>query len=66
MLKWVGIAYFRNIWWKLIYQSILNIWQICVEMAKILYINIHHVTMIEKLQSGEKKNGPKLVSKFST
>ncbi len=35
-------------------------------MAKILYINIHHVTMIEKLQSGEKKNGPKLVSKFST
>jgi hypothetical protein len=31
----------------------LNIWQTCVEMAKILYINKHHFTMIEILQSGE-------------
>jgi hypothetical protein len=54
MLKWVEIAYFRNIWWNLISQSILNIWQTCVEMVKVLYIIIHHFTMIEKLQSGEK------------
>jgi hypothetical protein len=66
MLKWVGIAHFRNIWWKLISQSILDIWKTCVEMAKILNINIHHSTMIEKFQSGEKKNGPKVVSKFNT
>jgi hypothetical protein len=41
----------QNIWWKLTFQSILNIWQTCVEMAKVLYINIHHSIVIEKLQS---------------
>jgi hypothetical protein len=55
MLKQVGSAYFRNIWWKLTSQSILNIWQTCVEMAKVLYINIRHFTMIEKFKSGERK-----------
>jgi len=39
---------------KLTSQNILNIRQTCVEVAEILYINIHHFTMIEKLQSGEK------------
>jgi hypothetical protein len=38
---------------KLTFQNILNIWQTCVEMAEVLYINKHHSTMIEKLQSGE-------------
>jgi hypothetical protein len=56
MLKWVGIAYLRNIWWKLTSQSILNIWQTCVEMAEVLYINIHHSTMIIKLQTGKKNH----------
>jgi len=35
-------------------------------MAELLYINIHHSTMIEKLQSGGKTNGSKLVSKLTT
>jgi hypothetical protein len=43
-----GNCILRNIWWKLTSQSILNIWQTCVEMAEVLYINIHHSTMIEK------------------
>ncbi len=59
-LKWVGIAYFINIWWKLTSQSILNIWQTCVEMAKVLYINMHHFTMMENLQSGGKNEWAKL------
>jgi hypothetical protein len=56
MSKWVGIAYLKNIGWKLTFQNILNIWQTCVEMAKVLYINIHQSTMNEKLQSGEKNH----------
>jgi hypothetical protein len=61
MLKWVGIACLRNIWWKLSFQSILNIWQTCVEMVKILYINIHHyndwkVTKWRKKPFGQNKN----------
>jgi hypothetical protein len=32
-------------------------------MVEILYTNIHHFTMIEKLQSGKKTNGPKLIFK---
>jgi hypothetical protein len=53
MVKWVGIAYLKNIWWKLTFQNILNIWQTSVEMAKVLYMNKHHSTMFEKLQNGE-------------
>jgi hypothetical protein len=59
MLKWVGIEYLKNIWSKLTSQSILNIWQACVEMAKVLYINKHHSRMIEKLQSGEQNEWAK-------
>jgi hypothetical protein len=66
MLKWVGIAYVRNIWWKLSFQSISNIWQTCVEMVKVLYINIRHFTMIEKLQNEEKKHWALLESKLPT
>ncbi len=35
-------------------------------MVKVLYINIHHFTMIKKLQIREKMNGPKLVFKLTT
>jgi hypothetical protein len=45
---------------KIKFQSILNIWQTCVEMAKVLYINIHHSTMIEKLQRREKNEWVKI------
>jgi hypothetical protein len=58
-LKWVGIAYFINNWWKLTSQSILNIFQTCVEMAKVLYINMYHFTMMENLQSGGKNEWAK-------
>jgi hypothetical protein len=53
MLKWVGIAYVKNIWQKLTSQNILNIWQTYIEMVEVLYINKHQSTMIEKLQSGK-------------
>jgi hypothetical protein len=59
MLKWVGIAHFKNIWWKLTSKIILNIWQTCVEMDEVLYINIHHFTMIEMFKSGEKNEWAK-------
>jgi hypothetical protein len=39
--------------------NILNIWQTCVEMVEVLYINKHHSTMIEKLQSGEQNEWAK-------
>jgi hypothetical protein len=59
MLKWVKIAYFKNIQYKLTFQGILNIWETCVEMAIISYINIHHFAMTEKLQNGEKNQWAK-------
>jgi hypothetical protein len=30
-------------------QNILNIWQTCVEMVEILYMNKHTSTMIQKI-----------------
>jgi hypothetical protein len=35
-------------------------------MVEVLYINIHHFIMIEKLQTREQPIGPKLESKLST
>jgi hypothetical protein len=59
MLKWVGIEYLKDIWYKLTFQNILNIWETCVEMAEVLYINKHHSKMIKKLQIGEQNEWAK-------
>jgi hypothetical protein len=59
MLKWARIEYLKDIWYKLTFQNILNIWKRCVEMAEVLYINKHHFKMIKKLQTGEQNEWAK-------
>jgi hypothetical protein len=48
-----GNCILQKYFMKLTFQSIFNIWQTFVEMMELLYINMHHSIMIEKLQSGE-------------
>jgi len=53
MLKWVGIAYLKNILIKINFSKHIKHLQTCVEMAKILYIHKHHSIIIQKLHNGE-------------